>query len=116
MIPTVPASETRNSHSEGLLGSLRSGLATGVAVLKTRIEIISTELEEAKHRLEQTVLLAVAGVFCLSFGLLLFTLFIVTWFWETKYRMHVLGGFALLYLGAGAVAVMLLKKQVSISG
>jgi len=100
------------STSAGLMGSIRSGLAAWVALLKTRIEIISTELEEAKIHLEQMVLLAVAALYCLSFGLLLLTLFVVTWFWETQYRMHVLGGFALLYLGAGIASALILRNKV----
>ncbi len=94
----------------GFMESMRASLSTWVALLKTRVEIISTELEEARHRLEQMLFLAVGGIFFLSFGLLLLTFFIITLFWETKYRLHVLGGFSLLFLGLGVGAVMGLRK------
>jgi uncharacterized membrane protein YqjE len=94
----------------GFMESMRASLSTWVALLKTRVEIISTELEEARHRLEQMLFLAVGGIFFLSFGLLLLTFFVITLFWETKYRLHVLGGFSLLFLGLGIAAVMGLRK------
>jgi len=95
----------------GLMQSVRACLALWVALLKTRIEIISTELEEAKLHFEEMVLLAVVSIFCLSFGLLLLTLFVVVLFWET-YRWQVLGGFALLYLVAGFGAALALRKKI----
>lgn len=94
----------------GFMESMRASLSTWVALLKTRVEIIATEIEEARNRIEKMLFLAVGGVFFLSFGLLLLTFFIITLFWETDYRLHVLGGFSLLYLGLGVAAALQLKK------
>ena len=102
--------EEERAPRAGLMESLRSALGTAVALLKTRIQIISTELEEAKLHFEEMVLLAVVSIFCLSFGLLLLTLFVVVLFWET-YRWQVLGAFALLYLGVGAGSALALRKK-----
>ncbi|HYE33389.1 MAG TPA: phage holin family protein [Methylomirabilota bacterium] len=107
------SSEFESSSSDpnlGFMESMRASASTWVALLKTRVEIISTEIEEARYRLEQMLFLAVGGIFFLSFGLLLLTFFIITLFWETKYRLHVLGGFSLLFLGLGIGAVMGLRK------
>jgi len=95
----------------GLLDAIRSFLAAWVDLLKTRIEIVSTEIEEAKERLEQMVLLAVVSLFCLSFGILLLTLFVVIVFWET-HRQVVLGGFAGFYLLAGVASALALRKKI----
>jgi uncharacterized membrane protein YqjE len=100
----------RKTTRLGLMDSIKLCLSTWVELLKTRIEIISTELVEAKERLEQLVLLAVVSIFCISFGLLLLTLFVVLLFWDTA-RLQVLGGFAVLYLGVGVAAVLTMRKK-----
>ena len=49
------------------------------------------------------LILGAAAFFCLAVGVLLVTLFVVVIFWETDYRLAVLGGFALLYLAVGII-------------
>jgi uncharacterized membrane protein YqjE len=95
----------------GLMEAIRAGLATGVALLKTRVELISTELEEQREWLEKIVFLSVASLVCVSLGTVMLTLFVTMLFWES-YRLYVLGGFALLYLGGGAWAVATLRHSV----
>ena len=97
----------------GILDAARMLLATWVGLIKTRVEIISTELEEERDRLEEMFFLAVASMFCLSLGVVLLTLLIVLLFWE-NYRLAVLGGFSALYILAGLGAVWLLRKKAKI--
>jgi uncharacterized membrane protein YqjE len=85
----------------GVVDTVRSFMASWIAVVKTRVEIISVEIEEQREWLEHLILMALAALFCISLGLILLTLFIVVLFWETDARLWVLGGFALLYLGGG---------------
>jgi uncharacterized membrane protein YqjE len=96
----------------GVIDTIRSFLATWVAVVKTRVEIISVEIEEQREWLESLILLALAALFCISLGLILLTLFVVVLFWETDARRWVLGGFAALYLiGGGALWLALRAKM-----
>jgi uncharacterized membrane protein YqjE len=80
-------------------------------LLRTRLELFSTEWQEERERLEEIVLLAAAAVLCLTFGVLLVTLFVVVAFWDTNYRLLVLGGFALLYLIAGIVVGLITRRK-----
>ena len=105
------ATSTDGAPAGGLMETIRSFLASWVAVVKTRVEIISVELEEQREWLEHLVLLAVAALFCLSLGLILLTLFVVVLFWE-KYPLVVLGGFTVLYLGAGIGLWLTLKSKL----
>jgi len=89
----------------------RNYLATWVEVLRTRLELFSTEWQEEFQRLEQILILAAATVLCLTFGLLLVTLFVVVAFWETNYRLPVLGAFAVLYLVAGGVVGLIMRRK-----
>src|SRR5688572_33000089 len=85
----------------GVVDTIRSFMATWVAVIKTRVEILSVEIEEQREWLEHLMLMAVAAGFLVSLGLVMLTIFIVVLFWETNARLWVLGGFVVLYLGAG---------------
>lgn len=80
-------------------------------MVKTRVDIVSTEIEEQREWLQHLTLLAIAAAFCLSLGLILLTLFIVVLFWDSA-RLWVLGGFSVLYLGGGIVLAILLKGRM----
>ena len=93
------------------MDTIRSFFASWVAIAKTRVEIISLEIEEQREWLERLLLLAIAAVFCLSLGIILLTLFIVVLFWD-KHPLIVLGGFTVLYLGAGVGLGLALRQKV----
>ncbi len=109
-MPT-PERRAEPQPSLSLLQSLKAYFAAWVDLLAVRVELLSTELEEEKQRVQQLLILAVAAAVCLAFGALLMTLLVVVVFWETDYRLAVLGAFALLYLAAGAVAAVLAARK-----
>ena len=109
MTDTDTDAVTRRTSS--LLAASQRLLATSVEILHTRIEIVGTELEEAGAGARQLAVHALVALFFLAMGLLLATLFVVVLFWETR-RLAVLGGFALLYLGAGAVTALLVRRRL----
>jgi uncharacterized membrane protein YqjE len=95
----------------GVMDSVRTLLASATHTVRTRLEIISAELEEQREWLQNLMLLAVAGVFCACMGLVLVTLFVVALFWQT-HPLAVLGGFSLLYLGVGIWALATLRYKL----
>jgi uncharacterized membrane protein YqjE len=105
------APATNGAPKIGILDSFRACVATTASLVRTRLEIISVELEEQREWLQNLLLLAVAGVFFVSMGLVLVTLFVVMLFWET-HRTAVLGGFSALYLGIGIWAILALKSKL----
>lgn len=107
-MPTLPAA---TEEPPGLIAVVRALVGTWVGVLRTRLELLSTDLEEQQQFLSTIVLLGVVSIFCLSFGLLLLTLFVVVCFWDT-YRLTALGGFTLLYLGAGVTATVMMRNRL----
>ena len=110
---TAHAANARNLERPtlGVMDSFRTLLATTTRTVRTRLEIISTELEEQREWLQNLMLLAVAGVFCVCMGLVLVTLFVVAMFWES-HPLAVLGGFSALYLGFGIWAVLALRHKL----
>lgn len=98
--------------SAGMIDSVRSILASWVAIVKTRVELVSLELEEQREWMQQIVLLAVAAIFGVSLGMVLLTLFVVVLFWDTEGRLWVLGSFTLLYLGGGVALGLMLRHKL----
>jgi uncharacterized membrane protein YqjE len=107
----MPTTSGSAPPAPGIFDSIRSFLATWVGLIKTRVELLSLEVEEQREWLEYVVVWGLAALFCIGLGLVLLTLFIVVCFWDT-YRLWVLGGFALLYLGGGGALVLLLRKKM----
>jgi len=107
----VTEREPDSGHSPGLLTSLQRLMATLLEVLQTRVEIVATEFEEERVRLRELVVYGVLMLFFVSVGLTLATLFVVTLYWDTN-RLAVLGGVALLYLGLGGLAGIVLYRRL----
>lgn len=110
----MPTATTQSAPPPaGIFDSLRSLAATWVALLKTRVDIVSTELEEQREWMQQLLILAVAATFLLALGLVVVTLFVVMLFWEDpQHRLIVLGAFSVLYLGGGLALALTLRKRL----
>ncbi|MGH7830757.1 MAG: phage holin family protein [Candidatus Binatia bacterium] len=108
---TAENSRPATAERAGFFQPLKAGLAALMGLFHTRLDLILTEIEEEGERLRELVLLVVLSLFCLSFGVLLLTLFIVVIFWDT-HRLFVLGGFAALYLGVGLIAGQIVRKKI----
>src|SRR5438552_5044356 len=107
----MPSATTASEPSPGVFESIKSYLLTWVALLKTRMEIFSTEIEEQRQMLSQIVLLGIVSLVCLGFGVLVLTLFVVVLFWDT-HRLAVLAAFTLAYLAAGIIAMLAMRRKV----
>jgi len=105
----APAADGRPTL--GVMDSFRTMLGTTAKMVRTRLEIISTEIEEQREWLQSLMLLAVAALFFLSIGFLLATMFVVAFFWET-HPLAVLGGFSALYLGVGIWAAITFRSKM----
>jgi uncharacterized membrane protein YqjE len=117
-VAAATASAPRNLGSQrdsrptiGVMDSIRTCLSTTSRLVRTRLDIISTELEEQREWLQSLMLLAVAGLFFVGMGIVLVTLFVVMLFWES-HPAAVLGGFSALYLGVGIWAVLTFRNMM----
>jgi uncharacterized membrane protein YqjE len=87
----------------GLFESLTALAATLVAIAHTRLDLLSSDLEEERAHLFSLLVLALAALFCLGVGVVLATLLLVVAFWDT-HRLLVLGMLAGLFLAVGISA------------
>lgn len=92
---------TAGPGGEGLFAALKTLLATLVGIGKTRLELLSVELQEEKQRLAGLLFNVLLAVFCLGVAVVLAVAWVAVAFWEQ--RVLVLGLFALLFLVAAMV-------------
>jgi uncharacterized membrane protein YqjE len=96
---------------KGLFDSLR-GLADGViAIAHTRLELLSTELEEERERLLSTVVLLLAALFCIGVGVLLLAILVAAVFWD-EHRLLALSVLTASFLGGGAAAFAIARRKL----
>jgi len=95
----------------GILESLNAFAATLVAIVHTRIDLLSTELQEAQHRLLLQLAAALLALFCLGIGVLLAALLVVVLFWDT-HRVLTLGLLTAFFL-IGSVTIWQLARRAA---
>jgi uncharacterized membrane protein YqjE len=101
-------------ESKGLLGSLSAFASTLVSVAHTRLELLSTDLEEDRERLFSLVALYLIAAFCLVVGLVIAIILIVFILWESHRLLAlslVAGFFVLAGLGICALAMHKAKTK-----
>lgn len=91
------------TQSSGLFSSLCGFATTGVALVRTRLELLRVEAQEEVGRLSGLVLWGVAAVLLGVIGLAFLAVFITVLLWDSQ-RLLALGIFSALFLVAAAVA------------
>ena len=94
---------------EGLFVALKNALATLLAIGRTRVELLVTEVEEEKLRLMTLWSKAIGAVFLLGIGVVLALFALALAFWEQ--RVLLFSGFAFLFLGGGGWLALAVRRQ-----
>jgi uncharacterized membrane protein YqjE len=97
-------------NSKGLMESLSAFAATLVAMLHTRLELLSTDIEEEREHLLSLVAMSLIALFCLMVGIILTTVLFIVALWET-YRLLAIGSLAGFFLMAGLIMWYLVKRK-----
>lgn len=87
-------------EGKGLLESLTTLAATLAGIAHTRLDLLSTDLEEEREHVFSLMVLALVALFCLGVGVVLATILLVVAFWDT-HRLLVLGSLAGFFLAMG---------------
>lgn len=74
--------------------------STLLAIVQTRLELLSNEIEEERLRVRQMMFYAGVALFLLAMATMLLTVFVVVVFWDS-YRLQVLGGLTVLFFAGG---------------
>jgi uncharacterized membrane protein YqjE len=94
-------------ESTGLIGDVKGIACTALRAVRTRLELAVIELTEQKAWAMRFLVIAVAGVYLVTFGLVLAIFALALWAPEAN-RPAILGGFAAVFVlaGAGGIAYL----------
>ena len=95
----------------GIVQSLRNLAATLVAILRTRFELVATELEEERIRLLQLLFWAAGALFFFGVGILLVVFLLVAVFWDSN-RIAAIVALAVIFLAAGVGMAFGVRKRM----
>jgi uncharacterized membrane protein YqjE len=98
-------------HPRGMLRSLRGLVSTGIALIETRLELLTTELKEEKTRVVSLLIYALAALILLSVGTVFLAVLFTALLWESN-RLLALGMFATLFLAGGVFALFMAVRLV----
>jgi uncharacterized membrane protein YqjE len=84
----------------GIVGDVRGLASTGLRAIRTRLELLAIEVSEEKAWALRFVVVAVAGLYLVTFGLLLAVFALVLWASEAN-RPAILAGFAAAFVAVG---------------
>jgi uncharacterized membrane protein YqjE len=90
----------------GLFESLKTLSGSLIAIVHTRLELLSNDIAEERAHLTTLLVLGLVALFCLGVGVVLLTILIAVAFWES-HRLAALGGLTGLFLVVGAGLVWL---------
>ncbi|HET7546837.1 MAG TPA: phage holin family protein [Usitatibacter sp.] len=97
-------------QASGIVGDVRGIAHTGLRAVRTRLELASIELTEEKAWLVRFVLVAVAALYLVTFGLLLGICALTLWASEEN-RPAILGGFTAVFLVVGLGCALYIWMQ-----
>lgn len=100
MAEKILGAENAPGASKGLIESLTVFTRTLIGIVHTRLDLLSTDLEEDREHLMSLLVLSLAALFCMGVGVVLATILLVAVFWDT-HRLLVLGSLAVFYLALG---------------
>jgi uncharacterized membrane protein YqjE len=105
------AAEAGAPRPPGLAGSITRLARTALAVLRTRLEILATEIEEERIRFAGLALVVAAIAFCLQMAVLLGVILMVVLLWET-HRVVTLGVLSAGFLVTGVALYLWLRHRL----
>ena len=109
-IPPEPVEPARGPIG-GLFASLAKLLATAIGIAQTRLELLTTELQEEVHRVAEIMVYAVIALLAAGVGLFLLALVVILAFWDTHRIVASIAVTSTVFLIA-VVAALVLKAKI----
>ena len=96
---------------ENLLSSIKNLVATGASIAQTRLELLSIDVQIARSKFINLLVMIVCALFFLFIGLVMLALLIVIYSWETD-RMMALGLLTGAFLTIGLILALLIVQSL----
>ena len=100
----------RAQPATGLFASARDLLATALAIVHTRLELVTTEIEEELHRVAEILLWMFIVVFFAGLTVLMLAFVIVVVFWD-DHRILAASLTALGFLAITGIAILVVRAK-----
>ena len=99
-------------EATSLVGDVKGLASTGLRAVRTRLELLAIELKEEKAWALRFLVVAVAALYLLTFGILLAIFALALWA-SAENRPAILAGFAGIFLatGIGGVAYIIVQSK-----
>jgi uncharacterized membrane protein YqjE len=102
--------ETKTAY-EGLITSIKSIAVTLLVITRTRLELLSTDLEEGWLQFISLLSMVFVTLFCLCFGMVLLAIFVIVLLWDS-HRLLILGTLASIFIITGIALGILAKRKL----
>jgi uncharacterized membrane protein YqjE len=96
---------------ENLLSSFKNLAATGASIAQTRLELLSVDVQIARSKFISLLVMIVCALFFLFFGLVMLSLLIVIYSWESD-RMLALGLLTSGFITIGLILAILIMRSL----
>jgi len=96
---------------ENLLASIKSLAATGASIAQSRLELLSVDVQIHRSKIIRLMVMIVCALFFLFFGLVMFSLLIVIYSWETN-RMLALSMLSIGFISVGLIMAVLIIQSL----
>jgi len=108
---SVPES-SGSGATPGLFASLRSFWGVLVAILYTRLDLVTSELEDEAIRAVKLIVAGLVSLFCLFTAFFFAMFFLIAIAWPTPYRYCVIGSICLVYFIVGIILLLVARRMV----
>jgi uncharacterized membrane protein YqjE len=96
---------------ENLLSSIKNLAATGASIAQTRLELLSVDVQIARSKFISLLVMIVCALFFLFFGLVMLSLLIVIYSWESD-RMLALSLLTSCFIAIGLILAILIMRSL----
>ena len=96
---------------EHLITSIKNIVATGISIAQTRLELLSVDVQIARSKTISLLVMIICALFFLFFGLVMLSLLIVIYSWETN-RILVLSLLTSSFIAIGLVLAFLVMQSI----
>ncbi len=109
---TVHGAEHIEGRHEGLFESGKNFVVSLLGHLRSRLELLGLELSQEKNRLLTVLGLGLVAYLLVGVSIMLALLLAIAAFWDTPYRLHVIGALLLVALLAIGVIATVLRQRL----
>jgi uncharacterized membrane protein YqjE len=111
MLQPASQGEGRAKSASGLFHSLSNLLGTLVGIVHTRLELLTTELQEEVRQVGAILIWAFVAAFAAMMALFLAALAVIFLFWET-HRGLAAGAMIVLFVALAVTAALVLRMKL----